>query len=421
MICKKCGHTVPDTENICPICCSPVERDGDQKYKRSKQYENKGSGGIKKVKELPAKTKRTIIISAAFAAAVGLMLFLIFGVIIPAATPKTDISKNLTVVFDSKTQYDGSLSGDISLNREAAMKELSNEGLDEIVLAGVVDRLLYYADLEYKTQDGYSSGKSRNSVHFNDLGSTDEISVEITWPDDAESKEKIAREEKASGITIDKSPKTIKVKLADYVKAYDIELKKANEVNVLDYINENDLIISVPVDNGITVGIDSFKTEIGGYVFENGSIYDTSVRVYNKNGELFSTVFFEFSETKDLKEGDTVTLSYSKNNRSADESGQSQIRTLSINILTKTFPPSIPTPKRTTILKSAKYIFPKTKKTGHSTSLLLFMKIKAKTTSEPQSSAATAFSRATDLFSTATQSLTKRLNQPTRQLRKPPV
>ena len=321
MICKKCGHTFPDTENICPICCSPVERDGDQKYKRSKQDEKKGSGGIKKIKELPAKTKRTIIISAAFAAAVGLMLFLIFGVIIPAATPRTDISKNLTVVFDSKTQYDGSLSGDISLNREAAMKELSNEGLDEIVLTGVVDRLLYYADLEYKTQDGYSSGKSRNSVHFNDLGSTDEISVEITWPEDAESKENIAREEKASGITIDKSPKTIKVKLADYVKAYDIELKKANEVNVLDYINENDLIISVPVDSGITVGIDSFKTEIGGYVFENGSIYDTSVRVYNKNGELFSTVFFEFSETKDLKEGDTVTLSYSKNNRSADESG----------------------------------------------------------------------------------------------------
>ena len=321
MICKKCGHTVPDTENICPICCSPVERDGDQKYRRSKQYENKGSGGIKKIKELPAKTKRTIIISAAFAAAVGLMLFLIFGVIIPAATPKTDISKNLTVVFDSKTQYDGSLSGDISLNREAAMKELSNEGLDEIVLAGVVDRLLYYADLEYKTQDGYSSGKSRNSVHFNDLGSTDEISVEITWPDDAESKEKIAREEKASGITIDKSPKTIKVKLADYVKAYDIELKKANEVNVLDYINENDLIISVPVDNGITVGIDSFKAEIGGSIFENGSFNDKSVRVYNKKGELFATVFFEFSDTKDLEEGDTVTLDYSKDNHSADESG----------------------------------------------------------------------------------------------------
>ena len=321
MICKKCGHTVPDTEKVCPICGAPAEQNGEPQYISSKE-EKKGIGGfIKKAKELPAKTKRKIIISAAAVAAVGLLLFLIFGIIIPAAVPKTDISKNLTVVFDSKTQYDGSLSGDISLNRDAAMKEVKDEGLDELVLTGVVDRLLYYANLEYKTADGESSGKSRNSVHFDNLSSTDEISVEITWPDDQESKEGIAREEKASGITVDKSPKTIKVKLADYIKAYEIELKKANEVNVLDYIKENDLIISVPTEDGTTVGIDSFKAEIGGYVFENGSIYDTSVRVYNKKGELNSTVFFEFSDTKDLKDGDTVTLNYSANNHSADKGG----------------------------------------------------------------------------------------------------
>ena len=90
---------------------------------------------------------------------------------------------------------------------------------------------------------------------------------------------------------------------------------------MLDYIKDNDLIISVPTDDGITVGIDSFKTEIGGYIFENGSFNDKSVRVYNKKGELFATVFFEFSDTKDLEEGDTVTLDYSKDNHSADESG----------------------------------------------------------------------------------------------------
>ena len=321
MICKKCGHEIPDGKKVCPNCGVWVEQKNNQKYKRLRQEEKTENKGFKKINGLPAKTKRGIIIAAASVAAVGLILFLIFGVIIPAAVPKTDISKNLTVVFDSKTQYDGSLSGSITLNREAAKKEVDNEDIDDMVLTGVVDRLLYYANLEYKTKDGWSSGKSQNSVHFDNLSGNDEISVEITWPDDEESKEGIAREEKAGGITIDKSPKTIKVKLADYVKAYEIELKKANEVNVLDYIKENDLIISVPADNGITVGIDSFKTEIGGYIFENGSFNDKSVRVYNKKGELFSTVFFEFSDTKDLKEGDTVTLDYSKDNHSADESG----------------------------------------------------------------------------------------------------
>ena len=321
MICKKCGHRVPDGKKVCPNCGVWIEQKSNQKYKRLRQEEKKENKGFKKTKGLPAKTKRTIIIAAASVVAIGLILFLIFGVIIPAAIPKTDISKNLTVVFDSKTQYDGSLSGSITLNREAAKKEVDNEGIDDMVLTGVVDRLLYYADLEYKTKDGWSSGKSQNSVHFDNLSGDDEIRVEITWPDDEESKEGIAREEKNSGITIDKSPKTIKVKLADYVKAYGIELKKANEVNVLEYIKENDLIISVPSDDGITAGIDSFKTEIGGYVFENGSFNDKSVRVYNKKGELFSTVFFEFSDTKDLKEGDTVTLDYSKDNHSADKSG----------------------------------------------------------------------------------------------------
>ena len=279
------------------------------------------SGIVEKFKSLPKKTKTLIIASAAGVLLLALILVLVFAVIIPSAAPKTDVSKYVTVAFDNETQYNGNLSGTITLDRSAFTEDFKKEDSDELVLEGAVDRLLYFAELEYSVKDSSESGKGTNAVHFDKLDKGDVLNVKLSWPEDSESKNAIAREEKIIGMTVDKSEKTYELKLADYVEKQKLELKKPAEINVLDYIRDNNLIISVPGDDKITVGIDSFKTKIGDYTLENGSFYDSSIRVYDSKGVYYTSVFFEFSKTADLKEGDEVELRYSANNKSAGQKG----------------------------------------------------------------------------------------------------
>ena len=279
------------------------------------------SGIVENSKNLPKKTKAVIAASAAGVLLIALVLVLVFAVIIPATSPKTDVTKYITVSFDNETQYDGNLSGSITLDRGAFTEDFKKEDSDELVLSGAVDRLLYYARLEYSVKDGEASGSGTNAVRFDKLDKGDVLNVTLSWPDDSESKNAIAREEKTIGMTVDKSEKTYELKLADYVEKQKLELKKPAEINVLDYIRENDLIISVPGDGKITAGIDSFKTKIGDYTLENGSIYDTSVRVYDSKDNYCTSIFLEFSKTEELKEGDTVELKYSENNQSASQKG----------------------------------------------------------------------------------------------------
>ena len=279
------------------------------------------NGIVEKFKKLPKKTRVIITASATGVLLSALILVLVFAVIIPAASPKTDVTKYITVTFDDKAQYDGNLSGSITLDRGAFTEDCKKEDSDELVLTGAVDRLLYFAELEYSVKDGDGSGSGTNAVHFDKLSKDDVLRVKLSWPDDSESKNAIAREEKTIGMIVDKGEKTFELKLADYVGEQKLELKKPAEVNVLDYIKDNNLIISVPGDDKITVGVDSFKTKIGDYTLENGSFYDTSIRVYDSKGSYFTSIFFEFSKTEDLKEGDPVELRYSDDNKSAEQKG----------------------------------------------------------------------------------------------------
>lgn len=279
------------------------------------------SGIVERFKKLPNKTKVIITASAAGVLLLALVLVLVFTVIVPSAAPKTDVSKYVTVDFDGETQYEGNLSGTITLDRSAFTEDFKKEDSDELVLEGAVDRLLYFAELEYSVKDGTGSGKSANAVHFDKLGKDDVLSVKLSWPEDSESKNAIAREEKTIGMTVDKSEKTYELKLADYVEKQKLELKKPAEINVLDYIRENNLVISVPGDDKITVGVDSFKTKIGEYTLVNGSFYDNSIRVYDSKGNYFTSIFYEFSKTEDINVGNPVELRYSADNKSAVQKG----------------------------------------------------------------------------------------------------
>lgn len=281
---------------------------------------------MEKLKSLPKKTKLAIIISASAAAAIALILVIIFAVIIPAATPKTDVSKYLKVTFDSKTQYSGNISGVIELDTDGVLSDIPHEEDREIVLTGSLDRLLRMANLEYTTEgEGSSRKSSQGSLAFSGHNSSDILNVNISWPDDGESKSLIAREEKICGFNVDKAPKSISVKLEDYIKLQGVEVKNSAELNILDYIRENKLVITLPKelggDDGLTVGIDTFKTKIGDYTVTNKSIHESSILVYDKKGEYHSTVFLNIPGNGEFAEGGIANINYSDDNHVAEEKG----------------------------------------------------------------------------------------------------
>lgn len=282
---------------------------------------------MEKLKSLPKKIKLAIIISASAVAAVALILILIFAVIIPAAAPKTDVSKYLKVSFDSKTQYSGNISGVIEYDVDGVLSDIPHEEDQEIVLTGSLDRLLRMANFEYTTEgeSGKSGKSSQGSIAFSGHNSGDVLEVSVSWPDDGESKSLIAREEKICGFNIDKAPKTITVKLEDYIKQQGVEVKNSAELDILDYIKDNGLVITLPKElsgsEGLTVGIDTFRTKIGDYTVTNKSIHESSILVYDKNGEYYSTVFLDIPENGNCGEGQIVTVDYSDDNRVAEASG----------------------------------------------------------------------------------------------------
>ena len=280
---------------------------------------------MEKLKSLPKEKKLRLLIAAGAAVAAILIIVLIFTVIIPAATPKIDVSKYIAVNFDSETQYKGNVSGKIKLDRDAFMADYKNGNTDELVLTGAADRLLDLACYKYLSAENSEKqeakavpdGEFKGELPFDGAYGDEIYKIELSWPEDNDAQQQISREEKTCGIVIDKTPKTFTVKLADYIAQEKIELKQAVELNILDYIRDNDLLITLPKEKSddspegkMQLGFDLFETKIGDYTITNRGIYDKSVLIYDKNGKYNSVVYFNFPAEADFSEGDEFKLSY---------------------------------------------------------------------------------------------------------------
>ena len=174
---------------------------------------------MEKLKSLPKEKKLRLLIAAGAAVAAILIIVLIFTVIIPAATPKIDVSKYIAVNFDSETQYKGNVSGKIKLDRDAFMADYKNGNTDELVLTGAADRLLDLACYKYLSAENSEKqeakavpdGEFKGELPFDGAYGDEIYKIELSWPEDNDAQQQISREEKTCGIVIDKTPKTFTV------------------------------------------------------------------------------------------------------------------------------------------------------------------------------------------------------------------
>ena len=301
MICEKCGRVLAENESSCPDCGAAVP-----------EKTEKGA-------RLKISKRAKIIIASVAAAAVTAVL--VAFVLIPLIMPQADVSKYISVTFDSDPQYEGNIRGTITINRQDVIDRYLEDEPQSMSVNGAVDRLLYYATINYSDADGKKTGSGRNSVKFGDISKDDVLTVEITWPEEEKEKAIIAREEKALGITINKSPKTFEVKIADYLKDQGIELKDPVEIDITDYIRDNDLIFTFKDEGGLRAGVKVFENKIGEYTLKSGNNYFPAIRIYDKAGKYFSSIYLEFSKSSDLVAGEKITLDYSADNSDAIKNG----------------------------------------------------------------------------------------------------
>lgn len=380
MNCAKCGNEINDTYRFCPKCGAEVEQPQNKAEHDSdiKEIQSELNKLVKKEKEaqadtekrinedlqikeasaenenaekaeesekndlqdlvIPEKTenespkkpkfgltdkaKKYIIIAGSAAAAVALILVLIFAVIIPASLPKVYASKYITVSFDSESEFNGTISGTITIDKEAIERDYADDNAVSAARLGSLDRMLSELRLEYSVEDKDKTNWDTGFVRFRGLDMDDVLNLELSWEDDENAKKVISTEEMVCGLRFEKAPSSLKLNIGDYIKEQGIEIKEPIELNILDYIGDNNLVITIPGDDTpLSVGIDRFETEIGGYTVSKEGFFEPAIRVFDKSGDFLTSVYFDFTYDGEISEGDTVKLDYSTDNTPATGKG----------------------------------------------------------------------------------------------------
>ena len=142
--------------------------------------------------------------------------------------------------------------------------------------------------------------------------------VKLTWDKDEDSIKEIKRAEKAAGISFDTTDTTVEIKISDELEKDKLKLEKAEDVDILDYIVQNNLAGTKGIKEGaLSFGIKGFEYEVGNYKlafkpndYGVGTIHalekDETLEDYTSNlGEL--TIKSKDSYY-DLSTGDTVDI-----------------------------------------------------------------------------------------------------------------
>lgn len=370
MFCSKCGSPIPDNSAFCENCGSPVslpeqpaektvdtapvqtqpeeqptaatpeypqepaspqEQFPDEPQQYGYSYQPAPPAAPKK--PMSPNTKKIIIFSAIGAAALAVILVLLFVVIIPAIkdanTTKISLADYRTIQFydvdyDTKNAENELLNGKISGSVIWDAEKLANDIKTDKTTAEKI--LKNYASSLSKEQT--LNGKTF-STKFTDASKDDVITATVYWPGDGDGNllsqlaektlnDRVDQLEEKYDVKIKRETTTAEIKISDVLEKQNISVREMVEIDLLGKIADNSNI-DIQQDYGeyYDVRIKEFSFEDQGFKYTH-SKNSSYVAVYRNDKKLCSLSLY-LSSTSYIKNGDTITLSFGKRDVSSLE------------------------------------------------------------------------------------------------------
>lgn len=329
MFCEKCGNKMNEGEKFCEKCGTPVVNTANAPAQEAvnntaPQANTAVNNATPQTVTAPKpprqpmspKAKKAIMFSSIGTGVVVITLIVLFAFVLPMLN-RVKVQEFVKVDFDEDMLYEGHASATFSIDSlDIYDKYLSDgksaeEKLDEYKNADDIGSLL--SNLGSDLSDGLSGSsgiytilqncdvsvevkgasekteetetteevetyvpETNTSATVKNLKSDDVVVVKLTWDKDEDSIKEIKRAEKAAGISFDTTDTTVEIKISDELEKDKLKLEKAEDVDILDYIAENNLAHTVGLkDIDLSFKIDTFEYEVGNYklAFDQSTYY----------------------------------------------------------------------------------------------------------------------------------------------------
>lgn len=375
MFCEKCGNKMNEGEKFCEKCGTPVSapvvNTADAPAQEvvnntAPQANTVVNNAVPQPVTAPKpprqpmspKTKKAIMFSSIGAGVVVITLIVLFAFVLPMLN-RVKVQEFVKVDFDEDMLYEGHASATFSIDSlDIYDKYLSDgksaeEKLDKYKNADDIGSLLSNLGSDLSDDLSGSSGiytilqncdvsvevkgdsnnaeetetteevetyvpETNTSATVKNLKSDDVVVVKLTWDKDEDSIKEIKRAEKAAGISFDTTDTTVEIKISDELEKDKLKLEKVQNVDILDYIAENNLAGTKGIKDGdLSFCIKDFEYEVGDYklVFVSadygiGGLYAPNKdETFEHNAVYPNGLYFSSDDsTSSLSTGDNVTL-----------------------------------------------------------------------------------------------------------------
>ncbi|MGN0448754.1 MAG: zinc-ribbon domain-containing protein [Ruminococcus sp.] len=374
MFCEKCGNKMNEGEKFCEKCGTPVSTPvvNTENAPAQEVVNNtapQANTAVNNATPQPVtapkpprqpmspKAKKAIMFSSIGAGVVVITLIVLFAFVLPMLN-RVKVQEFIKVDFNEDMLYEGHASATFSIDgteiydkylsdgKSAKEKldkynniddigsllsaygsslsdELSNSGISTILencdvwveVKGASEKTE-----ETETTEEYDSKyDTHTSSTVSNLKGDEVVVVKLIWDKDEDSIKEIKRAEKVAGISFDTTDTTVEIKIADELKKDDLTLEKIQEVDILDYIAENNLAGTKGIKEGdLSFCINGFEYEVGDHklVFEPSNYYGIgNVYALEKDETLDdytssygSVELLSDNSISSLSTGDNVTL-----------------------------------------------------------------------------------------------------------------
>lgn len=374
MFCKKCGNKMNEGEKFCEKCGTPVstpvvntenapaqEAVNNTAPQANTAVNNATPQPVTALKPprqpMSPKAKKAIMFSSIGAGVVVIALIVLFAFVLPMLN-RVKVQEFIKVDFNEDMLYEGHASATFSIDgteiydkylsdgKSAKEKldkynniddigsllsaygsslsdELSNSGISTILencdvwveVKGASEKTE-----ETETTEEYDSKyDTHTSSTVSNLKGDEVVVVKLIWDKDEDSIKEIKRAEKVAGISFDTTDTTVEIKISDELEKDKLTLEKIQEVDILDYIAENNLAGTKGIKEGdLSFCINGFEYEVGDHklVFEPSTYYGIgNVYALEKDETLDdytssygSVELLSDNSISSLSTGDNVTL-----------------------------------------------------------------------------------------------------------------